>query len=214
MTRVNIGCGMTPTPGWTNYDNSWSVRLARRRTGWRFLRVLRMLNRNQLDYIEFARINGITWADATRRIPHPDGSVEVVYASHMLEHFDPAQARKFLEEAFRVLEKGGTIRIVVPDLALIVADYLGSGDADKFMEDTRLSPKPLATLRDRLQHLVVGNRGHKWSYDGESLCKTLKRAGFTDIAIRPAGETGIRNPGNLDLAERSDGSLYVEGARR
>ena len=28
--RINVGCGMTPTPGWTNYDNSLSVKLARR----------------------------------------------------------------------------------------------------------------------------------------------------------------------------------------
>ena len=29
--KINIGCGDTPTKGWSNYDNSWSVRLAKKR---------------------------------------------------------------------------------------------------------------------------------------------------------------------------------------
>ena len=28
LPRVNVGCGRTPTPGWLNFDNSPSVRLA------------------------------------------------------------------------------------------------------------------------------------------------------------------------------------------
>ena len=29
--KINIGCGDTPTKGWRNYDNSWSVRLAKKK---------------------------------------------------------------------------------------------------------------------------------------------------------------------------------------
>ena len=32
MTRVNVGCGMTPTRGWRNFDNSPSLKLARHGT--------------------------------------------------------------------------------------------------------------------------------------------------------------------------------------
>ncbi len=27
--KVNVGCGLSPTPGWLNFDNSASVRVAR-----------------------------------------------------------------------------------------------------------------------------------------------------------------------------------------
>jgi len=27
--RVNIGCGQSPTPGWINFDNSLTVKIAR-----------------------------------------------------------------------------------------------------------------------------------------------------------------------------------------
>ncbi|HEY6786858.1 MAG TPA: hypothetical protein VI365_06065 [Trebonia sp.] len=29
--KVNVGCGATPTPGWVNFDNSMSIRMARYR---------------------------------------------------------------------------------------------------------------------------------------------------------------------------------------
>lgn len=29
MVRINIGCGQTPTNGWENFDNSFSLRLSK-----------------------------------------------------------------------------------------------------------------------------------------------------------------------------------------
>lgn len=49
-------------------------------------------------------------------IPFPDGSVDVVYHSHLLEHLDRDVAERFLREVQRVLRLGGIQRIVVPDL--------------------------------------------------------------------------------------------------
>jgi hypothetical protein len=42
--RVNVGCGTAPTPGWTNFDNSLSVRIARFPTLSVALRGLRLLS--------------------------------------------------------------------------------------------------------------------------------------------------------------------------
>jgi predicted SAM-dependent methyltransferase len=60
----------------------------------------------------------------TRGIPLPNTSCEVVYHSHLLEHFPKNQAESFLRECYRVLVKGGIIRIVVPDLEFIAKAYL------------------------------------------------------------------------------------------
>lgn len=57
-------------------------------------------------------------------IPLPNASCEVVYHSHLLEHFPKNQAEPFLRECHRVLMKGGIIRIVVPDLEAIAKAYL------------------------------------------------------------------------------------------
>jgi predicted SAM-dependent methyltransferase len=57
-------------------------------------------------------------------IPYPDGSFDVVYHSHVLEHFSKQTAPNFLAECYRVLRPGGVIRVAVPDLETIARIYL------------------------------------------------------------------------------------------
>jgi predicted SAM-dependent methyltransferase len=64
--------------------------------------------------------------DLTKGIPKEDLSVDVVYHSHILEHFTKQQAVQFLKECFRVLKNNGIIRIVVPDLQFSVKEYMHS----------------------------------------------------------------------------------------
>jgi SAM-dependent methyltransferase len=62
--------------------------------------------------------------DLVKGIPFPDQSFDVVYHSHLLEHFPKSKAPSFLRECHRVLNPQGTIRIAVPDLERIVRVYL------------------------------------------------------------------------------------------
>jgi hypothetical protein len=57
-------------------------------------------------------------------IPFPDNSFEVVYHSHVLEHFTKKDAHAFLKECYRVLQKNGILRIAVPDLEQIAREYI------------------------------------------------------------------------------------------
>ncbi|HEX6044447.1 MAG TPA: methyltransferase domain-containing protein [Pyrinomonadaceae bacterium] len=57
-------------------------------------------------------------------IPFPENSFDVVYHSHVLEHFARSEANAFLRECHRVLKKRGVIRIVVPDLESLARTYL------------------------------------------------------------------------------------------
>jgi predicted SAM-dependent methyltransferase len=54
----------------------------------------------------------------------PDRSFDVVYSSHVLEHFTQDQALFLLQEAYRVLKPQGIVRIVVPDLEGLCKEYL------------------------------------------------------------------------------------------
>ena len=67
---------------------------------------------------------GVIAANLGKGIPFHDGSFELVYHSHLLEHFSKSEAPVFLKECFRVLKPGGVIRIVVPDLESIARNYL------------------------------------------------------------------------------------------
>jgi ubiquinone/menaquinone biosynthesis C-methylase UbiE len=59
-----------------------------------------------------------------RGIPESDEGFDVVYHSHLLEHFPKKFAPDFLEECYRVLKPGGILRVVQPDLEQIVRLYL------------------------------------------------------------------------------------------
>ena len=62
--------------------------------------------------------------DLTKPLPFTDDSFDATYSSHVLEHFSRDQGKKFIEEQFRVLKKGGVCRVVVPDLEMLCRSYL------------------------------------------------------------------------------------------
>jgi SAM-dependent methyltransferase len=62
--------------------------------------------------------------DLRRGLPFTDNTFDVVYHSHVLEHFPKNNVRHFMRECFRVLRPGGILRVVVPDLEGIVRQYL------------------------------------------------------------------------------------------
>ena len=67
---------------------------------------------------------GVIAADLRKGIPFPDQSFDVIYHSHLLEHFPKADAPVFLKDCLRVLRPGGVIRMAVPDLVAIARNYL------------------------------------------------------------------------------------------
>lgn len=211
--NVNVGCGLSPTPGWLNFDNSPSVRFARWSAISAILRASGLLTAKSAELAEMGRCGKIRFANAARHIPCASGSVTAVYSSHMIEHLDRAEARGFLIEVRRVLRPGGVVRIAAPDLTRLVSDYLASGDADEFIACSHLGLDRPAGLRARVRWTVVGPRHHLWMYDGESLARLLHEAGFADAAAVQPGSTRIVAPGRLDLWERAAESVYVEAVR-
>ena len=57
-------------------------------------------------------------------IPFPNDTFDLVYHSHVLEHFSKKDGAKMLSECYNVLKKGGILRIAVPDLEQIARNYL------------------------------------------------------------------------------------------
>ena len=63
-------------------------------------------------------------------VPFNDNTFEVVYHSHVLEHFPKDKAIVFIKECYRVLKTDGIIRIAIPDLERIAKNYL------KYLEES------------------------------------------------------------------------------
>jgi SAM-dependent methyltransferase len=58
-------------------------------------------------------------ADISQRLPFEDGSADLIYASHLLEHFSHDETLTLLTDWRRVLRPGGQLMVAVPDLDVI-----------------------------------------------------------------------------------------------
>ena len=73
--------------------------------------------------------------DLHDKLPFDDCSIDVLYSSHLLEHFAKCEAPNFLKECYRVLKKNGIIRLVVPDLEQLIRNYI------KFLEKAKMGDR-------------------------------------------------------------------------
>src|SRR5690348_11540802 len=121
--RLNVGCGRSPTPGWRNFDSSFSLVLSRHPVLAAILHGAGLLDRMQYEYVQFCRRSGIERANGSRGLPVATGAADVVYTCHMFEHLDRDDARRFLAEAHRVLCPGGVLRIAIPDIEHMIGEY-------------------------------------------------------------------------------------------
>jgi len=69
--------------------------------------------------------------DLNKKLPFKDNTIDVVYSSHVLEHFSKDKAPVFLDECYRILRPEGIIRIVVPDLEQLMKNYIKFFDEAK-----------------------------------------------------------------------------------
>jgi ubiquinone/menaquinone biosynthesis C-methylase UbiE len=175
---INVGCGSSPTAGWLNYDGSPTIKLGRHAWLCFLLDSMGFLDEGNRRYISFVRNSDIKWADAAH-LPHSDGTVDVIYSSHMLEHLDKDEAKEFLAEARRVLRPGGIIRLSVPDLSLMVSQYCQNGNADRLLDYLQLAQQRPKGVLAKLKWLFVTNRNnHRWMYDSRSLAELLSASNF------------------------------------
>ncbi|TCV83401.1 class I SAM-dependent methyltransferase [Sulfurirhabdus autotrophica] len=105
------------------------------------------------------------------QLPMGDDSVSLIYASHILEHFDRSEYKSVLKEWFRVLKQGGILRLSVPDFAACAAVYYENGLADGL---------------SGLVGLIVGGQRndydyHKMIFDEKFLERALLDIGFQEV---------------------------------
>jgi predicted SAM-dependent methyltransferase len=210
---INIGCARSPTEGWKNYDNSPAIMLSNSPLKYFLAKSLGLLNNDHIENVAFLRKNKIEFSDATQKIPLPDNSVIALYSCHMLEHLSRDGALKFLNEARRVLSDNGVIRIAVPDLEKVIADYNVNKSADHFMQKMLVNAPPISSVKEKINLFISGYRHHQWMYDEESLISILVKQGFRNVTVQSNGKTFIKEVGKLNLFERSEESVIVEAIK-
>lgn len=66
----------------------------------------------------------VKYHNIKKRLPFKANSVDVIYHSHVLEHFTKEEGECFITDCYRILKNGGIMRVVVPDLESICREYL------------------------------------------------------------------------------------------
>lgn len=231
---LNLGSSARVAPGWTNVDQSWLLRLARRPRLASILHRAGIVSERRYEGLRRLDPDVVCW-NLKRGIPFPDRNFDVVYHSHVLEHLDREDAPGFLRECRRVLRPGGILRVVVPDLEQLARRYVGvverlpdgasaaehAAAVDEIFDQivlrvprTRAEQPPLVRL---LEAMFVGDMArsgamHRWMYDRFSLRWLLADAGFVGVETLDEGTSRIEGWTAFRLDTEEDGSPYKPGS--
>lgn len=194
--NVNFGSGTHAPKHWLNFDASFRV--------W-------------LDQLTFLRLVGYRprfspWVkrfNVVRPLPFAANSVDHVYSSHLIEHLTRAEAGVFLKECWRILKPGGRIRLMTPNLHLLVQDYLSRRNnpelahtaADKFMQWLGVSYEGKPNKVAMMLNWGRDKNLHQWIYDEGSLKNLLEESGFAQAT---SNVNWISDFPDLDLLEPSE----------
>jgi len=84
--------------------------------------------------IDIRKLEGVDYVTSIDKLDvFKDRSIDLIYASHVLEHVPRSQTEPALHEWYRVLKKGGVLRIAVPDFEAIIKVYLKNENLDELM---------------------------------------------------------------------------------
>lgn len=112
-------------------------------------------------------------------LPYKDNSVDLIYASHVLEYFDRVEVIDILNKWYSKLKPGGILRLAVPDFETIANLYSKKNIPLKSF---------IGPLYGRMK---MGDQWiyHKTTYDFKELSEILKECGFNKVIYYDWKET-------------------------
>lgn len=199
---VQFGCGWSVSENWCNFDASptlWFERLPL---------VGRFCFKNAERFPTLAR-----YGDIVKGLPFAPGSVDCVYASHVLEHLSHRDCLTALRNTRRMLKPGGVFRLIVPDLSWRVDAYVkarGAGMPDAsiaLMRSTMLGIEEEERGPFGMLKRLLGRSRHLWMWDEGALADALTNAGFRSVRRCRFGDAS--HPAFAEL--ENEGRFFEDG---
>jgi SAM-dependent methyltransferase len=197
IRKLHIGAFDQIFDGWVNTDITPHIFVARAPMMAKLLFKFGIISEERFQQHAQGLFRSLTYMNVCKNFPFHDGTFDFVYTSHLLEHLYPDDSLQCLKEVFRVLNKGGGIRIAVPDLDDLVRSY-NPLESDSFLE-----------IFFEGRQKSDKNR-HHWHYNYTNLAAVLKQVGFTEIS-RCEFKKG--SCPDLDRYEKRPESLFVEAKK-
>jgi len=133
-----------------------------------------------------------------RALPDTLGTFQHILASHVLEHIGRYEVLQVLTRWVDLLEEGGMLHILVPDLRWAAEEIL-------------LSPITVPVLMHLFGSQENDGQFHLWGYTALSLRSLLNMVPSLHIVELHSGLYGIRRPGKETVEARQ---LYAKCVKR
>jgi predicted SAM-dependent methyltransferase len=190
--KVNLCCGGQILDDWENYD------------------------------IDTSRSKKIKFINVLREFPIEDKSVDLLYFSHAIEHFDEIDGFRILSRIKKCLSPGGTLRIVCPSLDTYVKRYcewnsdFNEKHREQFSNKTRFLNYAFFGEHAEGMFFLDGKRskdlGHMFIYSEEDMKEKLFSLGFNNVDIYVYNESKHQEFIGLDLHRPNLKDLIIEAS--
>ena len=195
VDQLHVGCGDILLDGWLN------IRFERRE-----------------EYGRTKSQNGTLLLnyDLLSEWPFESESIQFIAGSHFIEHLDLNHGMEFARSCYRVLKKGGVLRLSCPDMEIYAKNYV-SRDKNFFnnalIKEWCCFKKAVTPGEIFIAKAYDSGGSHKWFYDFESLKHVLETAGFRDIRKVTRLEGKVPDLEKLEPPRRELETLYVEAVK-
>ena len=136
-------------------------------------------------------------------LPFPDNSIDLIYAEHVLEHFNYRDLANLLKDCHRVLKPDGIFSVTVPNAKIYLTAYQHPEEFNKLqycVHDCGLSYRsPI----DFVNYMFYMDGHHRHMFDEKNIITIFDEIGFRNIHSRDFDPA-------LDRYERKHESIYAE----
>lgn len=134
------------------------------------------VNMDVLNLSQFAIREGYKFLqhDSRTKLPFGDETVDLIYSSHFLEHLTYDDAVVFMTECKRVMKKGATMRLMLPDTELLMSKCANHTMSD--FDEINVESANANTDMAKFWNLVFN--GHLAAYDFNSLRMLCEKVGL------------------------------------
>ncbi|WP_193195856.1 class I SAM-dependent methyltransferase [Nostoc sp. MG11] len=120
--------------------------------------------------------------------PFENNSVNLIYASHCLEHFPHNKVSKVLKEWFRVLKQGGILRLSIPDFDLLLNIYKENGNNI-----------------NTILGILMGGQDYEYNFHMAAFTKSSTRELLKGVGFKEVREW---QPNSCEMTTFDDYSIY------
>ena len=132
--------------------------------------------------------------DITKKLPFQERSVDLIFSRETLEHLTYRELINHFIECHKVLKIGGKVRISVPDLDIMVNNFMKRENQFLKKKEQWEIDKDFP-IENHSEFFVAQTlyHDHRYNHNFETLSNSLKKVGFENITKSKAGDFDINN---------------------